>query len=240
MSVKQVEIPTIGTVTLYKRTGNRSLRLSVGLGGEVRVSLPYWVPYKAAEEFVKTKAGWIASNKFKKVAPIEHGQHIGKHHRIYFDADGGRDSISTRVQKTEVYVVHPLHIDPTDPRVQDKAHKASIRALKQEAERLLPERLEWFADHYGYKYKDVTIKQLKSRWGSCSSHQEITLNLYLMQLPWHLIDYVILHELAHTKVMRHGPPFWAEMEQHLPNARKLRQEINTYQPILTPKPLSVA
>ena len=137
-------------------------------------------------------------------------------------------------------MIHPLHLDPTDTSVQDKAHKASIRALKQEAERLLPERVEWFADHFGYKYKDVTIKQLKSRWGSCSSHQEITLNLFLMQLPWHLIDYVILHELAHTRVMRHGPPFWAELEEHLPNARKLRTEINTYQPVLTPRPLTVA
>lgn len=240
MSVKYVDIPDIGRVTMYKRKGNRSLRLSVGLQGEIRVSLPYWVPYRAAEEFVKAKAKWIASNQHKQtVEPITHGQHIGKQHRIYFDKEP-RQTIATRVQKTEIYVIHPLHLDPTDTSVQDKAHKASIRALKQEAERLLPERVEWFADHFGYKYKDVTIKQLKSRWGSCSSHQEITLNLFLMQLPWHLIDYVILHELAHTRVMRHGPPFWAELEEHLPNARKLRTEINTYQPVLTPRPLTVA
>lgn len=240
MSVKHVDIPDIGPVTMYKRKGNRSLRLSVGLHGEIRVSLPYWVPYRAAIEFVKAKATWIESNQNKHTTePLSHGQHIGKQHRIYFDSES-RDTIATKVHKTEIYVIHPLHLDPTDSTVQDKAHKASIRALKQEAERLLPERVEWFAEHFGYKYKDVTVKQLKSRWGSCSSHQEITLNLFLMQLPWHLIDYVILHELAHTRVMRHGPPFWAELEEHLPNARALRSEINTYQPVLTPKPLTVA
>jgi len=53
-----------------------------------------------------------------------------------------------------------------------------------------------------------------------------------MQLPWHLIDYVLLHELTHTKVMRHGAPFWKELERHVPRARALRKEIGSYHPIL--------
>jgi predicted metal-dependent hydrolase len=54
-----------------------------------------------------------------------------------------------------------------------------------------------------------------------------------MQLPWHLIDYVLLHELTHTKVMRHGAPFWEELERHAPTAKLLRKEINTHRPLLT-------
>ena len=240
MSVKHVDIPEIGTVTMYKRKGNRSLRLSVGLGGEVRVSLPYWVPYKAAEEFVKAKRHWIVQNQHKNTNPIGHGEHIGKSHRIYFSGEEGRTSIATRVYNTEIYVMHPITVESAHESVQSKARQASVRALKQEAEKLLPERLNQLAAEHFFSYKNVTIKQLKSRWGSCSSQKEITLNLFLMQLPWHLIDYVLLHELVHTKIMRHGPPFWSELEDHLPNARALRQEINTYQPILTPKPLTVA
>jgi hypothetical protein len=53
-----------------------------------------------------------------------------------------------------------------------------------------------------------------------------------MQLPWHLIDYVLVHELTHTKVMRHGTPFWNELERHIPGAKQFRKEINQYQPIL--------
>ncbi|MGF7229687.1 MAG: M48 family metallopeptidase [Candidatus Saccharibacteria bacterium] len=240
MAVKQITIPEIGQVTMYKRRGNRSLRLSVAADGEVRVSLPYWVPYKAAEEFVKGKARWIANNKHVNPDPIAHGQYIGKNHRIYFTAEEGRTTVSTRVYNTEIYVMHPLRIDPTDSKVQSRAHAAGIRALKQEAERLLPDRLNQLATEHFFSYKNVGVKQLKSRWGSCSSQKEITLNLFLMQLPWHLIDYVLLHELTHTKVMRHGPPFWAELEEHLPNARELRQEINTYQPVLTPRALTMA
>ena len=54
-----------------------------------------------------------------------------------------------------------------------------------------------------------------------------------MQLPWHLIDYVMLHELTHTKVMQHGAPFWRELELHVPHAKQLRKEIGEYHPILS-------
>ncbi len=239
MATRQVTIPTIGPVTLYKRRGNRSLRLSVGMNGEVRVSLPYWVPYKAAEEFAKGKAAWILANQTKQSVLLTHGQHIGKAHRLFFQVESGRSSISTRVDRTDIIVHHPLHMGVAHEDVQAKAHAASIRALRQESERLLPQRLQTLAEQHGFRYKSVGVKQLKSRWGSCSNTQEITLNLFLMQLPWHLIDYVLLHELTHTKVMHHGPAFWKELESHLPNARSLKREINTHQPTLTSQALPV-
>lgn len=241
MATKQVTIPDIGLVTMYKRRGNRSIRLSVAANGEVRVSLPSWVPYKAAEEFVKTKRHWIETNQVQQHRTlITQGQRIGKNHRIYFTAQPGAPKTTTRLLSTEIYVTHPAHIDPAHESVQSKAHTASIRALRQEAERLLPQRLDQLAVKHGFTYRSVGVKQLKSRWGSCSSRQEIVLNLYLMQLPWHLIDYVLMHELTHTKIMRHGPPFWEELESHMPTARGLRKEINAHQPILTPKSLTVA
>lgn len=241
MATKQVTIPDIGLVTMYKRRGNRSLRLSIGSKGEVRVSLPAWVPYKAAEEFVKTKRTWIEANQSRQTQTIiTNGQHIGKNHRIYFTKQPGAPKITTRVLSTEIYITHPAHIDSSHESVQAKAHSASIRALRQEAEKLLPQRLDQLAVKHGFTYRSVSVKQLKSRWGSCSSRQEITLNLYLMQLPWYLIDYVLMHELTHTKIMRHGPPFWEELESHMPTAKGLRKEINTHQPILTPKSLTVA
>jgi predicted metal-dependent hydrolase len=127
-----------------------------------------------------------------------------------------------------------------DQAVQNAARKASIRALRKEAEVLLPQRLQTLAQQTGLGYASVTVKQLKSRWGSCSADKDITLNLFLMQLPWHLIDYVLIHELTHTKVMRHGPPFWAEMESHLAGAKALRKEISKQQPILIPSGQAVA
>lgn len=233
MATKHVTIPEIGLVTLYKRRTSRSLRLSVDLNGEVRVSLPYWVSYKAAEEFAKGKIDWITSHKAQRTPVLQHGQLVGKAHRLHFEPTPGSRT-TTRVSLTEIRVHHPITMPTDHDEVQARALAASIKALKQEAEQLLPGRLRKLADAYGFTFTSVDVKRLKSRWGSCSSAQEITLNLFLMQLPWHLIDYVLLHELTHTKIMQHGAPFWNELERHLPGARKLKQEINTHQPVLHP------
>jgi predicted metal-dependent hydrolase len=241
MSTKQISIPDIGTVTLYKRRGNRSLRLSVAANGDIRVSLPYWLPYKAGEQFAISKAPWIAANlKTSSTSSLRHGHAIGKAHRLYFEELPGAVKINARVAANEVRVSYSAPYVTEDPAVQLAAHKASIRALRKEAEALLPQRLAALSAQTGLGYQSVGVKQLKSRWGSCNSNKEITLNLYLMQLPWHLIDYVLVHELTHTKVMQHGTPFWKEMERHLPNARALRKQMGAHQPILSPIERGVA
>ncbi len=232
MATKIIEIPEIGAVTLYKRRGNRSLRLSVSADGEIRVSLPSWVPYKAGEQFARSKAEWIVAHRRPQANGLAHGQAIGKAHRLHFAPSALATKVTTRLQQNRIEITHPYGLDPAHPLVQKAAQAASIRALRKEAELLLPQRLRDLALKTGFGYTSVGVKQLKSRWGSCSAQQEIILNLFLMQLPWHLIDYVLLHELTHTKVMRHGAPFWKELERHVPRAKQLRREIGNHHPIL--------
>lgn len=234
MATKQIDIPQIGPVTLYKRRGNRSLRLTISAGGEVRVSLPYWVPYKAGEQFAISKSRWIAANRTKSSRALAHGHGIGKAHRLYFEQQAMATQVNARIVANEVRVSFPTKYSERDIIVQQAAHRASIRALRKEAATLLPQRLAALAGQMGYHYNSVTIKQLKSRWGSCNTNKEITLNLFLMQLPWHLIDYVLVHELVHTKVMRHGAPFWKEFEEYMPDAKALRKQMSVYQPTLSP------
>lgn len=232
MATKQVELPTLGTITLYRRRGNRSLRLSIGSAGEIRVSMPYWLPYKAGEQFALSKAAWITAHRLPKPAGLTHGQAIGKAHRLYFTPSAQSAKITTRLKQNEIEISHPIAYNMLDPGVQKAAHSAAIRALRKEAQQLLPIRLRQLAQQHGFGFRSVAVKQLKSRWGSCSMQQEIILNLFLMQLPWQLIDYVLLHELTHTKVMQHGAPFWAELERHVPGAKQLRKEMSNYHPIL--------
>lgn len=231
MATKQVSLENIGAVTLYKRRGNRSLRLSVTAHGEVRVSMPHWLPYKAGEQFALSKKQWILAHQAKSSrAQLEHGQHVGKAHRLHFESRLAAAKISTRLVPNEIRITHPVTLAAGHPSVQLAARSASIRALRKEAEQLLPQRLQTLSEKTGLSYRNVSVKHLKSRWGSCSSAKDITLNVFLMQLPWHLIDYVLVHELAHTKVMRHGTPFWEELELHMPTAKQLRKEINQHQP----------
>jgi len=232
MATKVIEIPDIGPVTLSKRRGNRSLRLSVSADGEIRVTLPTWVPYLAGEQFVRSKLEWIMAHRRAPSTSLAQGQAIGKAHRLHFVATAHGAKITTRLHQNQIQVFHPTTLDASHPRVQKAAQAACIRALRKEAEQLLPQRLRGLAERTGFTYRHVDIKQLKSRWGSCNIHKDITLNLFLMQLPWRLIDYVLLHELTHTKVMRHGAPFWQELEKHVPRAKSLRKEMSKHHPVL--------
>jgi predicted metal-dependent hydrolase len=232
VATKQIELDGIGTVMLYKRRGNRSLRLSIGTAGEIRVSMPYWLPYKAGEQFALSKAAWIAMHRMPVAVGLQTGQMIGKAHRLLFSPSARASKVMTRIKDNQIEVSFPEHMEYDEPDVQKAAHTAAIRALRKEAEQLLPMRLRQLAEQSGFSFHSVAVKQLKSRWGSCSAHQDIILNLFLMQLPWHLIDYVLMHELTHTKVMQHGAPFWQEMERHVPHAKRLRKEIGDYHPVL--------
>ena len=82
---------------------------------------------------------------------------------------------------------------------------------------------------HGFHYNGVTIKDMSSRWGSCSNRKHINLSLLLMTLPWHLIDYVLLHELCHTVELNHSDRFWALMDRVTDGkALQLRQALKSY------------
>lgn len=233
MSSRTITLPDIGEITLYKRRSNRTIRLSMGDDGTVRVTLPYWVPYKAAERFALSKTEWIAQHQATRgLSALTHGQRVGKAHRLYFIANDDAQKVATRLGQGEIRVTHPTALTPEHGSLQQAARAASLRALRKEAQLLLPQRVRSLAAQTGHTYRSLTVKHLKTRWGSCSSRQEITLNIFLMQLPWHLIDYVILHELTHTVAMNHGADFWAELERHAPSAKQLRAEIRTHRAAL--------
>ncbi|HEV2402660.1 MAG TPA: SprT family zinc-dependent metalloprotease [Candidatus Saccharimonadales bacterium] len=240
MATKQIFLPDIGQVYLYKKRGNRSLRISLSHDGRVRVSMPYWAPYYVGEDFARSQRQWIQDHRRPDPNPLRQGQRIGKAHHLYFVSQDAQSKSTARIGDTEIKVHVPPGMTLEEASVQQAAQRAGVRALRQEAEALLPQRLATLSKQTGLTYKSVMVRQLKSRWGSCNSQKEITLSLFLMQLPWRLIDYVLIHELTHTKVMRHGKPFWQEIEQYLPNAKILKKEIASYHPILTPEAMTVA
>jgi predicted metal-dependent hydrolase len=231
MPAKEYELDEIGRVHVYKRRGVKNMRLSVAADGKVRVTIPAWATYASAIGFAESRRQWIRSNLPQQTAILTDGQHIGKAHRLYFSS-GPVEAARTRLAGSEIRVVRPPYMLAGHPEVQAAAVKASVRALRIEAEKLLPGRLRSLADRYGFDYTDVRVKQLKGRWGSCDNQRRIILNLFLMQLPWHLVDYVLLHELVHTRHMNHGPGFWAEFLRHEPQAKAYRTQIKRHKPIL--------
>ena len=230
MPAKIVELPEIGTIRLYKRRGARNIRLSVSNKGEVRVTLPPWLPYRLGVEFAASKAAWIAE-KTPQPKILAHNEAIGKNHVLVFESGRG-NSISTRLTEARLRVILPADVSPNAPAAQAAAERGAIRALKTQAEAYLPARIALLAELHGFKYRRVRIRQLKGRWGSCSQQADITLNCFLMQLPDELIDYVLLHELVHTRIMAHGPKFWQELAKYVPDLAQTRKAIRAYGPWL--------
>lgn len=177
MAVKEIEVPEVGLVKIYKRRDTRAMRLSLPYTNYVRLTMPAWLPYRVGVAFVRQKKDWIIANKIQVKAM------------------------------------------PKKP-------------LKAAAEAYLKPRLKLLAKKHGYSYNKVSFKYLRSRWGSCSTKKDITLNIMLMDLPTNLIDHVLIHELVHTKVLRHGPDFWKEFEERVPQAKRQRKILNTYNPHL--------
>lgn len=103
--------------------------------------------------------------------------------------------------------------------------------LRRRARNYLPGRLSQQATQHGFSYSQVRINSARTRWGSCSSAGHINLSLYLMLLPSRLIDYVLLHELCHTREMNHGPRFWQLMSQVTDGqCGELRRELHAFRP----------
>ena len=91
----------------------------------------------------------------------------------------------------------------------------------QHAKAYLSERLNALAKRHGFQYKKVSFKSMMTRWGSCSSKNNISLNILIAQLPKELQDYIILHELLHTRIKNHSKTFWAELDNLIGNAKRI-------------------
>ncbi|MDH5299815.1 MAG: M48 family metallopeptidase [Gammaproteobacteria bacterium] len=93
------------------------------------------------------------------------------------------------------------------------------------AKQFLPQRLRLMANDTGLNYSGVTIRAQKTRWGSCSSKQNINLNRNLLFLPLPLVDYLCLHELCHTRVMNHSEKFWRQVASFEPDYARLERSL---------------
>jgi len=103
---------------------------------------------------------------------------------------------------------------------------------REKARKQLVKRLDELSQTYGFKYNRVFIRNQKTRWGSCSAKNNINLNVNLVRLPDELIDYILLHELAHTRVKTHGRKFWDELNKIVGDAKELDRQLNRYKVLL--------
>ncbi len=140
-----------------------------------------------------------------------------------------RKDIFMSLKEGALTIEFPARADLQSETAQKQCWNGINYFLRKEAKRLLPERTKQLAGKYGFQYADVKIQSSKTRWGSCSRARSINLSMFLMLLPSNLVDYVILHELCHTKEMNHGDKFWTWMDKVTENKSKdLRAELKRF------------
>lgn len=105
----------------------------------------------------------------------------------------------------------------------EKLTREKVIALAEEALKVIPERVEYFAKVIGVTYGKITVRNQKTRWGSCSSKENLNFNCLLMLAPPEVLDYVVVHELCHRKQMNHSKAFWLEVEKVLPDYKEVRK-----------------
>jgi len=142
------------------------------------------------------------------------------------------DHIYCSLREGTLNITCPRRTDFADRKIQSLLWATVERTIRVEAKRVLPQRLNELAAQHGFVYSSVRIKNMRSRWGSCTSKKAINLSMSLMLLPPHLTDYVLLHELCHTVVMNHSATFRALLDKVTGNRSKAyRQEMKRFSPL---------
>jgi predicted metal-dependent hydrolase len=95
--------------------------------------------------------------------------------------------------------------------------------LKNQALTFISERINFYNLHYKFKFRRISIRMQKSRWGSCSRQGNLNFNYKLLHLPSEIAHYIVVHELCHLQEMNHGPKFWALVAETIPNHKELRK-----------------
>ena len=227
MTAKVVQFKQIGPVTFVKNRRSKNIKISVKPDKTVRVSFPFYCTSKEILAFVHKNEAWILQQQHKiglRKNKIEENTIIKT--KLYTVEFTLGEKYDIKTNKTNVQItVKDFDSDNTHDYIED----IITQIYRFEAKKLLPERLAELAKKNGFQFQKVTIRNNKRNWGSCSSKNNISLNLQMMKLPDELIDYILLHELVHTEIKNHGPEFWKRLNEITNNrAKELVKQIKQF------------
>ncbi|MBW6536523.1 MAG: M48 family metallopeptidase [Mariniphaga sp.] len=227
MPNKVVHFKSIGPVTFFRNRRSKNMKISVKPDKSVLISFPFFISEKEVLSFLARNEAWIRQQQNKAVAQ----------RKIYTVGE----TIQTKLHQVELCSGKTEDVETTGKVVKVyspdfNAEKARLfledilsQVYRYEARKLLPPRLKELAVLNGFSYNKVSIRNNKRNWGSCSSHNNISLNLQMMKLPDELIDYILLHELVHTEVKDHSGRFWKKLDEITGGkARELAKEVKKY------------
>ena len=207
-----------GTILRYElmQTRRKSIELRVDMQGNVKVFAPIGMPLRSVDTFVSSKLDFIRDARGKADA---FRRQQAQAHPV---RDGARVLLEGDVLTLRVRSGKPARLERsgdelilTAPDCGDGAVRETLRGLLIDmALNRIVERLRVYGPLVGRPYGRVTIREQKTRWGSCSSKHNLNFNWKLIQAPPQALDYVVIHELCHLIEFNHSPRFWRLVEQY--------------------------
>lgn len=217
-----------GEIVVRRSARATQVRLRVAPDGSLRASLPLYAPLFLVKRLLASSRDQLRNLQTQAQTTIyTHGMSIGKQHTLIV-----QPSASCHVERegTRIIVHLPDNMTLSAPAVHRLIQQRVVDALRSEAKNYLPKRLALLASQHGFSYTQIRFSHASGRWGSCNSEGVISLNIALMKLPFELIDYVIIHELAHTVQMNHSREFWRTVEAADPDYRQHRRRLKEASP----------
>ena len=212
------------------RTVSNASRISIKVApnGSLRISAPKFTPKFAIASLLKSSRQEIRKMVNSQRKLYDTDRQIGKSHSLVIQTDIGMQTVSTI--GTTIFATTTSQENVISADFQQEIRQEVLKALRKEAKSYLPRRLRYLADQYDFSYEKTKLTHASSRWGSCSSSGTISLNIALMSLPFELIDYVLVHELCHTKFMDHSDSFWELVGQFDPSYKLHRKLLKQHTP----------
>lgn len=174
------------------------------------VSAPRWTTWKEVEEVILQNISWLRETQARTFAAMPQRLKVGDEIRIL-----GRSYVVCTHAGPRAEIDHVRRLVRVPERADD-LHEQVCRTLRDLAQTYLSDRAAMWAEKTRLRPAMVAIRAQRSRWGSCSSKGNVSLNWRLIQAPEGVIDYVIIHELAHLVHMNHGPAFWEIVARMMP------------------------
>ncbi len=181
----------------------------------VELTVPYGVPIKQAETFLISKNDWIKKR-------TEEIQKYGNRFFLF-----GKE-VFPKLENGVLKLLEEKYAGfNSTPDLVEAFEDYTLRLAKT----YIPKRVREIAHLHNFKYGNVRVRKLSSRWGSCSSKNNLSFNSALLKYSKEAIDYVIIHELCHTIERNHSKNFWALVESIMPDYKQVKKELKKGYPV---------
>ncbi len=202
--MKKIEfIENIKIIKTFKRVKTINLRVR---DGKVEILCPFFTLKSSIKNLIKEKKEWIDLN-LNKSRKIEREKYYFREDNLMFKGNYLK-LIYKKTNKQSIFLKKRILEINSNIREKDKKKKLVLNWLKSYSKNFLIKRIDLISRRIGIKYSSINIKEYRARWGCCNIRGDIFLNWKLIMLPVFVIDYVIIHELAHVVFPNHSKDFW--------------------------------